>query len=188
VQIQLADIQKSWEEEKKLRKESEDALVLLHDLLPDEQLKKAKERLAKGDKEAAEKAFDAVADKENEAVALAAHQSGKLAQDRLDYEKAMRRYKEAVMLAKDNPEYLFAAGKMAWTIADYTQAQDLLEKLLKIREAEGKEDLELALALNELAELYRSQGKYAEAEPLLQRALAIWEQKLGKDHPDVAET
>ena len=30
------------------------------------------------------------------------------------------------------------------------------------------------------------QGKYAEAEPLYQRSLAIREKALGKDHPDVA--
>ena len=29
-------------------------------------------------------------------------------------------------------------------------------------------------------------GQYAEAEPLYQRALAIWEQQLGTDHPDTA--
>ena len=32
-----------------------------------------------------------------------------------------------------------------------------------------------------------AQGRYAEAEPLLQRALAIREKALGPDHPDVAE-
>ena len=38
-------------------------------------------------------------------------------------------------------------------------------------------------SLNNLAELYRDQGKYAEAEPLYQRALAIYEQQLGASHP-----
>ena len=44
----------------------------------------------------------------------------------------------------------------------------------------------MATSLNNLAVLYRNQGKYAEAEPLYQRSLAIWEKALGKDHPDVA--
>ena len=43
-----------------------------------------------------------------------------------------------------------------------------------------------ALALNNLAALYQAQGRYAEAEPLYQRALAIREKALGPDHPDVA--
>ena len=41
----------------------------------------------------------------------------------------------------------------------------------------------MATSLNNLAELYQAQGKYAEAEPLYQRALAICEQQLGASHP-----
>ncbi len=40
----------------------------------------------------------------------------------------------------------------------------------------------MAYPLNNLANLYKEQGKYAEAEPLYQRALHIWEQALGPDH------
>jgi tetratricopeptide (TPR) repeat protein len=39
-----------------------------------------------------------------------------------------------------------------------------------------------------LAALYNNQGKYAEAEPLYQRALAIREQVLGPTHPDVGQS
>ena len=41
-------------------------------------------------------------------------------------------------------------------------------------------------SLNNLAVLYSDQGRYAEAEPLYKRALAIREKALGPDHPDVA--
>jgi tetratricopeptide (TPR) repeat protein len=41
-------------------------------------------------------------------------------------------------------------------------------------------------SLNNLAGLYRAQGRYGEAEPLYQRSLQIVEQQLGADHPDVA--
>ena len=44
----------------------------------------------------------------------------------------------------------------------------------------------MATSLNNLALLYDAQGKYAEAEPLHKRALAIWEKALGPDHPNVA--
>ncbi len=40
--------------------------------------------------------------------------------------------------------------------------------------------------LHNLAVVYRAQGKYAVAEPLYKRSLAIWEKALGVDHPDVA--
>jgi tetratricopeptide (TPR) repeat protein len=45
---------------------------------------------------------------------------------------------------------------------------------------------DVASILNNLAELYRVQGKYAEAEPLYQRALAILEEALGPHHPHLA--
>ena len=40
--------------------------------------------------------------------------------------------------------------------------------------------------LTGLANVYYAQGRYAEAEPLYQRALAISEKILGPEHPDVA--
>ena len=45
-----------------------------------------------------------------------------------------------------------------------------------------------ATTLNNLAYLYQAQGHYDKAEPLHQRALAIFEKALGTDHPDVAAT
>jgi hypothetical protein len=42
----------------------------------------------------------------------------------------------------------------------------------------------VATDLNNLANLYKRQGKYVEAEPLYQRALSIYEQQLGRDHLD----
>ena len=44
----------------------------------------------------------------------------------------------------------------------------------------------LRRSLNNLASLYRAQGRYADAEPLYKRSLAIREKTLGPDHPDVA--
>ena len=46
---------------------------------------------------------------------------------------------------------------------------------------------DVAYPLHGLANLYREQGKYAQAEPLYQRALRIWEQQLGPEHPETAE-
>ena len=47
---------------------------------------------------------------------------------------------------------------------------------------------QVAAPLNGVALVYQSQGKYAEAEPLFKRALAIYEKALGPEHPDVATT
>ena len=46
----------------------------------------------------------------------------------------------------------------------------------------------MAGSLNNLANVYQEQGKYAEAEDLNQRALAITEKALGSNHPDVAQS
>ena len=57
---------------------------------------------------------------------------------------------------------------------------------LAIREkALGPDHPDVGTSLNNLASLYRDQGRYAEAEPLYKRALAIYEKALGPDHPDV---
>ena len=40
--------------------------------------------------------------------------------------------------------------------------------------------------MNNLAELYRVQAKYVEAEALYKRAMAVLEKALGPEHPHVA--
>ena len=50
----------------------------------------------------------------------------------------------------------------------------------------GPDHPDVAQALNNLAELYRAQGRYADAEPFYKRSLATLEKALGPDHPDVA--
>src|SRR5260370_29511228 len=41
---------------------------------------------------------------------------------------------------------------------------------------------------HQLAYLYQEQGKYLEAEPLYLRALSIYEQALGPEHPSTGNT
>jgi CHAT domain-containing protein/Tfp pilus assembly protein PilF len=60
---------------------------------------------------------------------------------------------------------------------------------LAIREkALGPNHPDVAQSLNNLAALYKDQGRYADAEPLYKRSLAIREKSLGPDHPDVANS
>src|SRR5947209_7208392 len=47
-------------------------------------------------------------------------------------------------------------------------------------------DMVLAATLNNQAETYKEEGRYADAEPLYKRVLAINEKALGPDHPSVA--
>jgi Flp pilus assembly protein TadD len=59
--------------------------------------------------------------------------------------------------------------------------QAAIERLSRPEQA-----LDLATCSNWIAELYHSQGRYGEAEPLYVRSLSIYEQQLGAQHPDVA--
>ena len=52
----------------------------------------------------------------------------------------------------------------------------------------GPDHPDVATMLNNLALLYDNQGRYAEAEPLFRRSLAIYEKALDPDHPLVATT
>jgi tetratricopeptide (TPR) repeat protein len=70
-----------------------------------------------------------------------------------------------------------------------SEAEPLHQRALAIREKTlGPEHPHVATSLNNLAELYRTQGHYAKTEPLLQRSLAILEKALGPEHPRVAQS
>ena len=57
--------------------------------------------------------------------------------------------------------------------------------VLKEAEGFGPQDPRLPVSLSYLGVVYRLQGRYAEAEPLLKRALAMLEKALGREHPKV---
>ena len=77
---------------------------------------------------------------------------------------------------------LYAAGNYP---AALMEAQKL-EAAVKARF--GVNHANYAVALYNLANVYKEQGKYADAEALFKRALAIREKALGAGHPDVADT
>jgi len=79
------------------------------------------------------------------------------------------------------------AGLKALDDGRYVEAELQLAAALKMAEAFGEHDHRLGASLNNLAEPYLAQGKYAQAEPLSKRALAIREMTLGPEHPTVAE-
>lgn len=58
---------------------------------------------------------------------------------------------------------------------------------LQIKETQlGADHPDTALGLNNLAALYKSMGRYSEAEPLYGQSLQIRSTQLGADHPDTA--
>ncbi len=83
---------------------------------------------------------------------------------------------------------LIAAGAKAHQQGLYGDAEKSLKAALKEAEHFEPQDTRLAINLNNLAELYRLQSKYTEAEPLYKQSLAIMEEALGPGHPNVATT
>ncbi|MDZ8087583.1 MAG: tetratricopeptide repeat protein, partial [Nostoc sp. DedQUE12b] len=71
----------------------------------------------------------------------------------------------------------------------YEKVAPWLEECLEVtKQRLGEEHPDVAATLNNLAQLYYSQGKYSEAETLNLQALELWRRFLGEEHPDVATT
>ncbi len=79
-----------------------------------------------------------------------------------------------------------AAGVEAYQQGRYGEAEKRWLAALEEAENFGPDDERLATSLNNLASLYKTQGKYAEAEPLYQRSLAIWEKFSGPENSFVS--
>ncbi|MEA1946267.1 MAG: CHAT domain-containing tetratricopeptide repeat protein [Thermodesulfobacteriota bacterium] len=75
---------------------------------------------------------------------------------------------------------LYHQGRYEEAIQSASQVRDLSLQYL------GKDHLDFATSLNNLAEFYRSMGNYTQAEPLLKQAMEITRKALGEDHPDFA--
>ncbi len=102
-------------------------------------------------------------------------EAGQKAYEQGDYPEAQKMFSAALEEAdKSGPDDPRWAISLAWLI------------VLNDTQILGPEHPDVATSLNNLASLYHNQGKYAQAEPLYQRALAIWEKALGPEHPQVA--
>ena len=110
-----------------------------------------------------------------------------------DYEQALPYLEQSLVIWREigdkagEATALNALGQIYQARGDYDRALVCLEQSLDIWREIGNKAGE-ATALNNLAELYRVQRRYRDAEPLYQQALAIREQVLGGQHPDVAQS
>ena len=69
----------------------------------------------------------------------------------------------------------------------HAEAEPLYRQALKIDESSyGPDHPDVAIRLNNLADLLRATNRFTEAEPLFRRALKIGEASYGPDHPTVA--
>ena len=80
----------------------------------------------------------------------------------------------------------YQAGIVAYQQGNYDEAVRSTKAALKAAKSFGRDDPRLANTLYNLAVLYDAQGKYAEAEPLYNRSLAIKKKDLGPEFPQAA--
>src|SRR5262245_42400146 len=89
------------------------------------------------------------------------------------YREAAEKFREANALRNDDADIINYLGNALYQAGKYTEAEPHLNRALAIREkALGADHPNTATSFNNLAALYESQGKYAEAEQLYKRALA----------------
>jgi tetratricopeptide (TPR) repeat protein len=81
---------------------------------------------------------------------------------------------------------LIALGKADKALNNETEAEEVLNRAVRILNGAGEEHKELASALDLLGQVLDDQNKSAEAEPLFKRSLAIRQKILASDDPDLA--
>ncbi len=90
-----------------------------------------------------------------------------------------------VVLVQSIPYYQsISAGKQSFKAGLYDQAEQHFKSALKTAESFHSQDSRLANSLNNLAELYRTQARYADAEPIYKRLLSVaekswWQKDIG---------
>ena len=85
-------------------------------------------------------------------------------------QQARSHFEKADRLMPDHVEYSYWAARLAELLGDYPTAARRYEAVLvRLRVQKGDDAPEIAGALENLAEVYRAQGRFEEAEPLLKR-------------------
>lgn len=95
-------------------------------------------------------------------------------------------YLKTIFLPDGNWGKYHDSGWAAFKEKNYVDAEKQFLDALKEAERFPNDDPRLRLTLNTLAEIYRDQAKYSEAEPLYLRVLERDERVLGAEHPNVA--
>jgi tetratricopeptide (TPR) repeat protein len=143
------------------------------------------ESVADSDTEEAEQIFDSFADQDGPLSALAAFQSGRLAQCRMDLNRAMEQLEKAVTLDDSNPDYLRSAALLARKLYHYKKALTWFTSLVKQGEEKGEDSVELALDRRELAYTAALVGHHKQAGALYKQAMVSLTNLLGKEDPEM---
>src|SRR3954451_2955510 len=190
VQGQLGNLQTSYEERLAELKRIAGELEALRGQVPDAKLREALDALGQGKTKLADALFAEVENNEQQAIeraARAAFERGRIAYQEVRWQEARSHFEKADRLVPEHAEYSSWAARLAWKLGDFpTAIRDFENILRRVRKEKGEDAPEAAEALNNLALLYRDQGRLTEAEPLYKKAIAISEKALPADHPTLA--
>ena len=162
----------------------------LKNIIPQDQLLDAERKLEAGDSSSAETLLEKVlqdAETQAQAGATAAFRLGKLAEDRIDYRKALEYFEKAVQLAPENAEYLNEVGLLLVELGQYDQAISNYEKALEIDiETLGPNHINIAKYWNNLGGAWKEKGEYDKAIEFYEKALESDIQISGPENSKVA--
>ena len=144
------------------------------------------ESVSNGDTEGAEQIFDSLADQDGPLSALAAFQSGRLAECRMDLNRAMEQLEKAVTLDDKNHDYLRSAALLARKLYHHKKALAWFTSLVKLGEEKGEDTVGLALDRRELAYTTALVGQHKQAGVLYKKAMVSLTSLLGKEDPEMA--
>src|SRR3982751_6165001 len=98
-------------------------------------------------------------------------------------------YLVLVFMTMSSSSYATTQWESLYQQGNYVRATAVAKKALETAEQTlDANHPDVGTSLNSLALLYSDQGQYAEAEPLLKRAQAIFGTAVGDESPEVAAT
>ncbi len=165
-----------------------EALATLEQMQPEldtADYEQAFESVSNGDTGEAEQLFDSFAGQNGPLSALAAFQSGRLAECRMDLNRAMEQLEKAVTLDDKNPDYLRSAALLARKLYRHKKALAWFTSLVKLGEEKGEDTVELALDRRELAYTTALVGQHKQAGVLYKKAMVSLTNLLGKEDPEM---
>jgi tetratricopeptide (TPR) repeat protein len=189
VEAKLADTDKALAERESELAETKKELERerYKNLISQDQLLDAEQKLQAGDSSSAEALFEKVLQEQEQAGASVAFRLGKLAEDRIDYRKALVYFEKAVQLAPENTTYLNDAGFLLHTLGRYDKAIEYYEKALASDlKSFGSDHPNVARLWNNLGGVLQAKGEYDKAIEYYEKALASDLKTFGPDHPNVA--
>ena len=187
LRAKLFDIAASYKAAKERGDNLAAQLTAMSNQVDPEQLAQARGLLAEFDFDGTERILTQIVNAQELNVrqsAAAFYGLGQIAEERVNWQDALDHYKRAygqdTTLVNQR-----AYARLCWLIGRWEGALPLHKDILEQVAAEyGKASIEYATALNNLATIYEHTGRFDEAEPLYDQALAIHRRVLGAEHPN----